>query len=308
MAENTTVPPQPPQPPKAANPEPEESFGFRSAFGALESKPLWKQLWEEVHDLVAPPKQPDLKLESKPVPVKDIWSRDEKALTSRMTSVGLHVVVLGLIILVVALKPVRKEITQVVTPIFVPNTPPPPPPPDVKVLKLAKGGAPMPNAPKIIPVRRVPQALAAPSAIVPLAMATSQLPSFGDSNAVGGPPGPGGGDGSGGGVGAGGNCDPTKEDDCVLGTGVAAPEPIYSPDPEYSEEGRKAKIQGTVQVKITIGTDGRVIDATPVPPELGFGLDEKAVQTVKTWRFKPALWMGKAIMSQAVVDVTFHLY
>lgn len=288
----------------AGNSQQPDDFGFHSI---LEEPPLWKQLWEGLRDVIHPPKPPELKLESKPIPVKDIWSKDEKSFVSKASSVAIHVLVMGLILLVLALKPVRQQVAQIVTPIFVP-TQPPPPPPDVKVLKLAKGGAPMPNAPKIIPVRRVPQALAAPSAIVPLAMATSQLPSFGDSNAVGGPPGPGGGDGSGGGVGAGGNCDPTKEDDCVLGTGVAAPEPIYSPDPEYSEEGRKAKIQGTVQVKITIGTDGRVIDATPVPPELGFGLDEKAVQTVKTWRFKPALWMGKAIMSQAVVDVTFHLY
>lgn len=302
MPEQTT----PSLPPPAGKPPAEDDLVFHASF--LEQPPLWKQLWEGLQDLVHPPKQPELKLESTPIPVKDIWSKDEKSLVSKASSIVIHVLVLVLIMVVVSLKPVRQKIVQVATPIFVPP-PEPPPPPDVKVLKLAKGSGPAIHSPKPISVPQIAHVLTAPSSIVPLSTAMS-APSnalfFGNGPAVG-PPGPGNGTGGGGNGGAGGNCDPAVESDCVIGEGISAPVPISSPDPEYSEEARKAKFQGTVNVKITIGADGKVTDAEIVQP-LGLGLDQKALEAVRTWTFIPAKYHGKPIAISAIVEVNFHLY
>ena len=72
---------------------------------------------------------------------------------------------------------------------------------------------------------------------------------------------------------------------------------VYAPDsgmsiiskvePSYSEEARKAKFQGTVVLSVTVGTDGRA-SHIQVQRSLGLGLDEKAIEAVKQWRFKPA--------------------
>ena len=92
-----------------------------------------------------------------------------------------------------------------------------------------------------------------------------------------------------------------------VGGGVSAPRAIYSPDPEYSEEARKAKYQGDVILWVVIGPDGRVHDVK-VARTLGLGLDEKAVEAVKTWRFEPARKDGQPVAVQLNIDVTFHLY
>ena len=72
-----------------------------------------------------------------------------------------------------------------------------------------------------------------------------------------------------------------------VGGGVSEPIPIYKPEPAYSEEARKAKYQGTVVLWIVVDAAGAVTDCRVVKP-LGLGLDEKAVETVRTWKFKPA--------------------
>jgi TonB family protein len=92
-----------------------------------------------------------------------------------------------------------------------------------------------------------------------------------------------------------------------IGGGVSAPIPIYQPDPEYSEEARKAKYQGTVILWMVIGSDGRVHEAKVVR-SLGLGLDEKALEAVKTWKFEPAKKDGQAVSVQLNVEVNFRLY
>src|SRR5262245_30591705 len=85
---------------------------------------------------------------------------------------------------------------------------------------------------------------------------------------VGSGHGPGGGPGWGGGIGGG---------TCHVGGGVTAPRGIYAPDPEYSEEARKAKFQGTLVLWMVVGPDGRPRDIR-VARSLGMGLDEKAIE------------------------------
>jgi protein TonB len=92
-----------------------------------------------------------------------------------------------------------------------------------------------------------------------------------------------------------------------VGNGVSAPVPIFSPDPDYSEEARKAKYQGTVVLTVIVGPDGRVHNAR-VARSLGMGLDEKAIEKVMVWKFKPATKDSKPVAVEVSVEVQFNLY
>lgn len=122
------------------------------------------------------------------------------------------------------------------------------------------------------------------------------------------------GSGSGGGIGAGsgGGLGPGSGGNFGggvfrVGNGVTAPVPIYQPDPDYSDEARKAKYQGTVVLTVIVGTDGRVHNAQ-VARSLGMGLDEKAKEKVLVWKFKPATKDSKPVAVEVNVEVTFNLY
>jgi protein TonB len=115
---------------------------------------------------------------------------------------------------------------------------------------------------------------------------------------VGSGTGPGVGPGYGGGIGGG---------LYRVGGGVSAPRATYAPDPEYSEEARKAKYQGTVVLWLIVGPDGRPRDMR-VARSVGMGLDEKALEAVRTWRFEPARKDGQPVAVQINVEVTFRLY
>jgi TonB family protein len=84
------------------------------------------------------------------------------------------------------------------------------------------------------------------------------------------------------------------------------PVPIYKPDPAYTEEARKAKLEGVVVLWIIIDTSGSVTDCKVIKP-LGLGLDEKAVEIVKTWKFKPAMRDCSPVPVRIMVEVPFRL-
>ena len=88
---------------------------------------------------------------------------------------------------------------------------------------------------------------------------------------------------------------------------MSAPRPIYSPDPEYSDEARKARHQGTIVLWIIVGPDGSTHDIR-VRRSLGMGLDEKAIAAVSTWKFEPARRNGVAIAVEVNIEITFRLY
>jgi periplasmic protein TonB len=92
-----------------------------------------------------------------------------------------------------------------------------------------------------------------------------------------------------------------------VGGGVSAPRVVFSPDPEYSEEARKAKYQGTVVLHLIVGPDGRPRDIS-LQRTLGLGLDEKAIAAVRTWRFEPAKKDGQPVSVAINVEVNFNLY
>lgn len=110
--------------------------------------------------------------------------------------------------------------------------------------------------------------------------------------------GPGRGPGSGGGTGG---------DFYLEGNGVTAPRAIYDPEPEFSDEARVAKYQGVVVVLAVIGPDGHPRNLQ-VARSLGMGLDEKAIEAVRTWRFEPGTKDGHPVAVQIAVEVDFHLF
>ena len=85
------------------------------------------------------------------------------------------------------------------------------------------------------------------------------------------------------------------------------PRATYSPDPEYTEYARKMKITGTVVLSLTVGTDGLPHDIQ-VERKLGYGLDEKALEAVRKWKFRPALKDGQPFEKRIEVSMSFHLY
>jgi TonB family protein len=91
-----------------------------------------------------------------------------------------------------------------------------------------------------------------------------------------------------------------------VGNGTTAPSVLSKVDPEYSEEARKAKYSGTVTLSIVVNTDGRA-ENIRVVKSLGMGLDEKAIEAVQKWRFKPGANKGAPVRVGAQIEVNFRL-
>jgi TonB family protein len=89
--------------------------------------------------------------------------------------------------------------------------------------------------------------------------------------------------------------------------GVVMPMPIYKPEPPYTKAAKDAKVQGSVILKIVVDAQGNVSEAK-VTKSLDKGLDESAVNTVKTWKFKPATKNGKPVSCSPVVEVSFRIF
>ena len=104
-----------------------------------------------------------------------------------------------------------------------------------------------------------------------------------------------------------GSAPATDADVYRVGGGVTAPRPIYHPDPEYSEEARREKFQGTCVLWLVVSPEG-LPRHIKVARTLGLGLDEKAIEAVKQWTFEPARKDGKPVAAAVNVQVTFHLY
>jgi TonB family protein len=89
--------------------------------------------------------------------------------------------------------------------------------------------------------------------------------------------------------------------------GVTPPRLIHNTDPQFSDEARRKKIQGVVTLSLVVDTNGQPTDVQVVGP-LGHGLDEKAVEAVKQWRFRPAMKDGNPVAVKINVQVNFHFY
>ncbi|MGA9544486.1 MAG: energy transducer TonB [Candidatus Sulfotelmatobacter sp.] len=305
-------------------------------------EPLYKSLFRGLDEFFFPKKLPPLKLESKPIPVKDIWGFYNYKKNGALGSTVAHVIVIALIIGATILG--RRMVTKVeakpqVTELIDPGDYTLKPAKtqagggggggDRDVLKASQGKLPkFSMKPQITPPAAVirnlnPKLAVEPTVMVPpdiKVTAMNNMPNLGDpkstavipSNGTGG--GSGIGEGYGGGVGPGTGRGVGPGEGMGMGggvyragRGVTPPRPIFSPDPEFSEEARKAKYQGVCTLMIVVDTDGRPTNLRVVN-SLGMGLDEKALETVKTWRFEPGMKDGHPVKVEMAVEVDFHLY
>ena len=91
-----------------------------------------------------------------------------------------------------------------------------------------------------------------------------------------------------------------------VGSGISAPVLLSKIEPEYTEEARAAKLQGTVMLYVQIAPDGTA-NNIQVTKSLGLGLDEKAIETVTKWKFQPGMKNGAPVTVEATIEVNFRL-
>ena len=91
------------------------------------------------------------------------------------------------------------------------------------------------------------------------------------------------------------------------GAGVTPPMPVHTVDPPYTDYARTEKIQGTVTLQIIVDTKGLPQNVHVLKP-IGYGLDQNAVETVRKFRFKPALKDGKPVAVYMTIAINFRLY
>ena len=309
-----------------------------------EEPSLWRSLYQQVHDKLYPEKLPPLQLTSRPIKVKDIWGEYNYTKKSAVGSTIVHIIAIGAVIgLTIMGRHVVKKVEEQHVTLVNPDLSELMPISTKKNDTLSGGGgggdrdkiqAPKGKLPKfsmqqITPPAMVirndhPKLAVAPSVIMPpqVKMMPTNLPNFGDpksnmmptlaSNGTGSGGGIGSGSGGGVGVGEGGGVGMGKGGGYGggvfrVGGGVSAPRALNTPDPEYSEEARKAKYQGTVVLWLIVDQNGRPRDVK-VARSLGMGLDQKAIEAVRKWTFEPAEKDGKPVAVQINVEVNFRLY
>ena len=195
---------------------------------------------------------------------------------------------------------------------------------DRSLLRASKGQLPKQSArpftpPMILVTSKEPVLLMEPALLTAPEMATTNLPQWGDplsNNSVySSGPGTRGGMGSGdnGGIGDGkgpghgpGPGGPGGDGSTTVHGAFTAPKVIYQVDPEFSEEARRAKHYGTVILVVDVDASGHAVNVR-VARSLGLGLDEKAVEAVSRWRFRPGMRSGKPVTVSATIEVNFHL-
>jgi periplasmic protein TonB len=296
--------------------------------------PWYSSLIQSVRESLAPPKLPPLEVTSKPVAVKEIWGLYGNQKESFAMSFSVQVALVVFVVLALSTKPVQKAVKDTVA-VFLPDAPVDAPKPamhggggggDRSPLPASKGKLPKLAPRQFVPPTAVvnnptpklamdPSILAPPDANLP----SINLPNYGDplgklgsaSNGTGSGGGIGSGKGGGVGSGIGGGVGPGEGGGIGsgiyrAGNGVSKPELIRKVEPEYSEEARKAKFQGVVVLYIVVDPNGNAINPK-VMKSLGLGLDEKAVEAVKQWKFKPGYKDGKPVAVAATVEVNFRL-
>jgi TonB family protein len=302
-------------------------------------EPIWKTLANSIQDLFFPKKLPPLELTSKPVEVVDRMAVKRGPLSSSV-AVGLHVLILGLIFLFALQqwkeRAIQKKMTETSVDVkpFMPMT--------AKMqqsmgggggggthspVEASKGHLPQISKQQITPPQILhldhpklpvpetivmPQQVKLPDANMPnVGMPTSPQVALASQ---GGGSGSGFGSGSGGGIGSGdgGGVGPGEGGGYGGGVmrpggGVSAPQLIYSVDPEFSDEARRAKYQGVCLVSLIVDAQGNP-QAVKVARALGMGLDEKAVEAVKQYKFKPAYFKGRPVPVYINIEVNFRIY
>ena len=265
--------------------------------------------------------------------------------TSTVVSFILHTGVIGLVLWLgtqVHTRVIEQPVvaTKVDFTLYAPPPPPPPPPQIMPVAKVQGGGggggahevappirghlptvvAKMPALqPQILRIDH-PKLAAEPSEVVKM-QDNSKLPNLGMSDSPqislasqgrgsgsGFGQGLGGGIGMGHGIGAGpGSGGGYGGGLMSVGGGVSAPVVVHSVMPEFTPEARAANFQGNVAIQLIVDAQGNPQDIRVIR-RLGMGLEEKAIEAVRMYKFRPAMYQGHPVAVQIVIDVDFHLH
>jgi protein TonB len=289
-------------------------------------EPFYKSIVKTFNNIIHPPPPlPPLVLTSKPVDPSELkglnglYAGNEAR--AGIGSLLVHIAVIALLIFLGSLKPVQKAVKEMTT-LILPAEPLKP----VESKGGGGGGARQPMVKKaelpkparqfVAPTEPVQTKLAAPISV------NADLPDINPTDVgnltgltamAGAGSGAGFGNGKGGGIGNGngngvGNGSGGGSGGGVYrpGGGVTNPRPIYRPEPQYSEEARKAKWQGSVLLSLVVDENGKPIQIKVIRP-LGLGLDEKAIEAVSQWKFEPGKKDGKPVAVAAQIEVTFRL-
>jgi TonB family protein len=290
---------------------------------------------DRIKEVFFPVKMAPLQVTSKPVKVKDIWSKDENFGWSQALAVILHgglILLLGIPLFAHLFSPSTEAMNKVdVTPLDISPyisklpagaqkagggggandhtlTP-------VNKGKLPKFRMTQFTPPQVRPVNPDPKLAMDPSLLGPpdLKVANADMAHFGDPMANADSDSLGHGNGTGIGSGTGGGLGPGEGGGTGGGmfragvNGVGSPQCIYCPNPEYSDEARKARYAGFVLLDVTVTADGRVMNPVVIKGP-GLGLEEKALEQVRTWKMKPALGPnGKPVTCRTQIEVMFRL-
>ncbi len=302
-------------------------------------EPWFKSFFRNVKELISPPKLPPLVVTSKPVAVKDIWGEYRYTKQGVSSSVLIHVSVVAVLFTIGSSPAGRHAMRQTISIIapdlapYIPDAKPKMEPMgggggggDRSPLPPSKGRLPRPALRQFTPPMAVvhnpnPKLIMEPTLVIQpdAQLPNVNMPNYGDPFAKVGPPSSGPGSGGGIGTGSGGGVGPGRgpgfgpgEGGGIgggvyrVGGGVSQPILVKKVEPEYSEEARKAKFQGTVVLSIIVD-EGGMPRQIRVARALGLGLDEKAIDAVQKWRFRPAYKDGKAVAVYATVEVNFRL-
>ena len=307
-----------------------------------EMLPWYRDLPNQIKALFEKPKSPPVPITSHPIPVREIWHDFEQQPVSWLNSALVHALVILALTLPFVLSRPRgviaktKDYTIIYAP-YIPDLPEgdkksgggggggdrsPTPASEGAISKFAHDQL---APPQVKPLEFVPKLAVTPALI---GQPELQLPpmradtNWGDptsalSQLSGGPGFEGGiGPGRGSGIGPGKGPGYGPGEDGNTGGGppvygynsdISAPKEIFSPAPDYSEEARKAKLQGIVLLSLVVDAEGNPTQIRVVKP-LGMGLDEKAVEKISKWRFIPAKRNGVPVPVRVTLEITFRLF
>jgi TonB family protein len=314
-------------------PELDITFGI-----PVEEKPIWADLYESIRDVFFPPKLPPLELTSKPIPVPDRMAVKRNPWAIGI-STGINVAILLVLLFVIGKKIVEAAKPPIVaTNIDLTDFAGPKAPTaagggggggDHSLVDPTKGKLPKIEKNPVTPPQI--QTIDKPKLPMEAAIEVQKNLTLPDnplmdnlgvknsvnvkmaSNGEGGGAGMGTGYGGGLGSGTGNGYGPGSGGNAGgglyrVGGGVSAPVLVYHVEAEFSDEARRAKYQGIVTVSIIVDAQGNPTNPRIVRA-LGMGLDEKALEAIRQYRFKPAMKDGKTPVPVMMnVEIDFHLY
>lgn len=306
----------------------------------LPHESLLTGLFGNLRDFFFPEKLPPLELISQPIAVVDPMAV-KRSPASSMLSFLLHAGVFALLVwfiiqarhhIIVA--PQKVEVTSIVVPPYIPPVTAPAP------QSMGGGGGggfhqpveankghlpPVEKAPINPPELQVdhPKLAVAPAVVMPqqIKIPDNNMPNLGIPQSTqvvmksqGSGSGSGFGQGGGGGIGAGngggigsGTVGGYGGGVMTVGGGVTAPVVIHRVVPEFTDAARRSKFQGVASIGLIVDAQGNPEDVHVVHP-LGMGLDQKAVEAVRQYKFKPAMFQGHPVPVQLVIEVDFHMF